>query len=97
MKNRKTGTEELCRHAASHAVRVGRIMPVNVVALHIVYAGKNTKSELISRVREFREDAIDRLSPRLGRFSDEFAADDIADLTSRLAEIRMFLDSARNE
>lgn len=46
--------------------------------------------------RAFREEAIGLLAPDLAKFAERFGAGKIAELVPRLAEIRKFLDEARD-
>jgi len=52
---------------------------------------------LTRRGRKFRDAAIGLLAPELGAMAERFAPETIAELLPRLAEIRAYLDAAREK
>lgn len=59
--------------------------------------GRSKHVMLTDKGRRFREEAIARLKPELARMAERFDASNIAALLPVLAEIRSYLDAAREE
>lgn len=61
---------------------------------------KDARSKLVwltGAGRQFRDDAIAALAPDMAALAVQFDAADIAELTTKLQEVRVFLDRRRDE
>jgi DNA-binding MarR family transcriptional regulator len=58
--------------------------------------GRSKRVWLTPDGRRFRDDAIARLAPDLAVFAERFPQGEVAELVTRLAEIRAFLDAQRD-
>lgn len=58
--------------------------------------GRSKRVWLTAKGRRFRDDAIATLIPAMEGFAARFSPDDIGALVPRLAEMRAFLDAARD-